>query len=105
MKHDLEGTGGWEAYAEIADTAMHLAIAQQREVIVKWTNYVKPYNKHGELVPIQYFKFNPAMNALHVRGQYLNLQMKHEHRAVWPPLPSEEELAALPDDPPLEFPL
>lgn len=103
MVHDLEGTGGWDEYAEVADSAMGLARAEQREVIVKWLNWVKPYNRYGELVQVHYFKFNPAMTGFHIRAQYLNLEIKVKFRAVWPVLPSEEELKDLPDG--LEFPL
>jgi hypoxanthine phosphoribosyltransferase len=83
LSYDFEGTGDWPEYKALAETAMALAIAEQREVVVKWNNWVKPYNNYGEVVPVQYFKFNPGMQSQHIRGQYLNIQVKEE--AVWPP--------------------
>jgi len=85
-EYDLASAGGWEQYSEVADIAMDLATVENREVIVKWSDYVKPYKKKDELVPVHYFKFNPAMTELHIRSQYLNLELSEEFRAVWPPL-------------------
>jgi uncharacterized protein len=76
--YDFEGTGDWPEYKALAETAMALAIAEQREVVIKWNNWVKPYNNYGEVVPVQYFKLNPSMRSTHIRGQYLNIQVKQE---------------------------
>jgi hypothetical protein len=82
--HDLEGTGGWDEYEVVADKAMTLAKEQNREVIVKWVNWIKPYNQRDEVVPVHYFRFNPAMTEIHIRAQYLNLELMPEFRPQWP---------------------
>ena len=84
MNYDLEGTGDWGPYAEAAEFALQLARDQNREVVVKWTDWVKPYHARGELVPVHYFKFNPAMTEIHIRAQYLNVELMPEFRPVWP---------------------